>query len=286
MAWLSRVRGASPLSRLVAARRSFGSSAAVAFDYDSDDEYLYGGDRRSEEPRLDSERSGTERGVQWVVMGAPGAWRHVFAERLSSLLEVAHISMGSLVRQELSPTSSLYKQGYIDLFLWSNTIQYNTQIASAVNEGKHVPKGLVFALLSKRLEEGYARGESGFILDGIPRTLHQAETLDQIAHIDLVVNLKCSEEHLVNRAALSETPLPRQEFLGSILHSAVAIKARRESLSVYAEEVKPLEDYYRKQRKLLDFHVGGATSAETWQGLLSALHLKQANLATSQKLTL
>ncbi|KAL0855908.1 hypothetical protein Bca101_061061 [Brassica carinata] len=269
MAWLSRVRGASPLSRLVAARRSFGSSAAVAFDYDSDDEYLYGGDRRSEEPRLDSERSGTERGVQWVVMGAPGAWRHVFAERLSSLLEVAHISMGSLVRQELSPTSSLYKQ-----------------IASAVNEGKHVPKGLVFALLSKRLEEGYARGESGFILDGIPRTLHQAETLDQIAHIDLVVNLKCSEEHLVNRAALSETPLPRQEFLGSILHSAVAIKARRESLSVYAEEVKPLEDYYRKQRKLLDFHVGGATSAETWQGLLSALHLKQANLATSQKLTL
>ncbi|RID70952.1 hypothetical protein BRARA_C02924 [Brassica rapa] len=266
MAWVSRVRGGvSPLSRLVAAaRRSFGSSAAVAFDYDSDEEYVYGGD-----PRLDLERSGRERGVQWVVMGAPGAWRHVFAERLSSLLEVSHISMGSLVRQQLSPTSSLYKQ-----------------IASAVNEGKHVPKGLVFALLSKRLEEGYARGESGFILDGIPRTLIQAETLDQIAQIDLVLNLKCSEEH---RAALGETPLPRQEFLGSsILHSPVAIKSRRtESLSVYAEEVKPLEDYYRKQRKLLDFHVGGAaTSAATWQGLLSALHLKQANLATSQKLTL
>lgn len=265
MAWLSRV---SPLSRLVATRRSFGSSAALAFDYDSDEEYLYGGDRRlAEEPRLGLERSGRERGVQWVVMGAPGAWRHIFAERLSSLLEVSHISMGSLVRQQLSPTSSLYKQ-----------------IASAVNEGKHVPKGLVFALLSKRLEEGYARGESGFILDGIPRTLIQAETLDQIAQIDLVLNLKCSEEH---RSALSETPLPPQEFLGSsILHSAVAIKSRRrESLSVYAEEeVKPLEDYYRKQRKLLDFHVGGAaTSAETWQGLLSALHLKQAN---SQKLTL
>ncbi|KAJ0249874.1 adenylate kinase 7 [Hirschfeldia incana] len=267
MAWLSRVRGVSPLSRIVAAaRRSFGSSAAVAFDYDSDEEDVYdGGDRG-----LDMERRGRERGVQWVVMGAPGARRHVFAERLSSLLEVAHISMGSLVRQDLSPTSSLYKQ-----------------IASAVNEGKHVPKGLVFALLSKRLEEGYARGESGFILDGIPRTLLQAETLDQIAHIDLVVNLKCSEEHLVNRASLSDTPLkPRQEFLGSILPSAVAIKSRRESLSVYAEEVKPLEDYYRKQRKLLDFHVGSATSAETWQGLLSALHLKQTNLATSQKLTL
>lgn len=66
----------------------------------------------------------------------------------------------------------------VSVFSWfiyfSGLIQYNTQIASAVNEGKHVPKGLVFALLSKRLEDGYARGESGFILDGIPRTLHQA----------------------------------------------------------------------------------------------------------------
>lgn len=61
------------------------------------------------------------------------------------------------------------------------------------------------------------------------------ETLDQIAQIDLVLNLKCSEEH---RSALSETPLPPQEFLGSsILHSSVAIKSRRrQSLSVYAEE--------------------------------------------------
>ncbi|KAL1211254.1 putative adenylate kinase 7 [Cardamine amara subsp. amara] len=268
MAWLSRVRGVSPLARLVPTSRSFGSAAALEFDYDSDDEYLYGDDRRFAEPRLGLDGSGPDRGVQWVLMGAPGAWRHVFAERLSKLVEVPHISMASLVRQELNPRSSLYKE-----------------IASAVNERKLVPKSVVFALLSKRLEEGYARGETGFILDGIPRTRIQAETLDQIAQIDLVVNLKCSEEHLVNRNPLNETALSRQEFLSSMLHSAVAIKARRESFGVYAEEVKPLEEYYRKQRKLLDFHVDGATSTETWQGLLEALHLKQANLATSQKLT-
>uniref|UniRef100_A0A1J3FLC6 adenylate kinase n=1 Tax=Noccaea caerulescens TaxID=107243 RepID=A0A1J3FLC6_NOCCA len=265
MAWLSRVRGVSPLSRLLATRRSFGSAAALEFDYDSVDEYLYEEHPRLVQPRLDLDGSGPERGVQWVLMGAP---RHVFAVRLSKLLQVPHISMGSLLRQELNPRSSLYKE-----------------IASAVNERKLVPKGVVFALLSKRLEEGYVRGETGFILDGIPRTRNQAETLDQIAQIDLVVNLKCSQEHLLNRAALNETPLPRQEFLGSMLHSAVAIKARKESLGVYTEEVKPLEEYYRKQRKLLDFHVGGASSAETWQGLLAALHLKHANLATSQKLT-
>ena len=48
------------------------------------------------------------------------------------------------------------------------------QIANAVNEGKLVPEDVVFALLSKRLEEGYYGGEIGFILDGIPRTRVQA----------------------------------------------------------------------------------------------------------------
>lgn len=43
-----------------------------------------------------------------------------------------------------------------------------------MNEGKLVPDEVIFALLSKRLEEGYYRGESGFILDGIPRTRMQA----------------------------------------------------------------------------------------------------------------
>ncbi|XP_006298261.2 probable adenylate kinase 7, mitochondrial [Capsella rubella] len=271
MAWLSRVRGVSPVSRLVAPPRSFGSAAALEFDYDSDDDYLYGDDRRFAEPRLGLDGSGPDRGVQWVLMGAPGDWRHVFAQRLSKLLEVPHISMGSLVRQELNPRSSLYRE-----------------IASAVNERKLVPKSVVFALLSKRLEEGYVKGETGFILDGIPRTRFQAETLDQIAQIDLVVNLKCSEESQnvqVNRNVLNETVLPRQDFLGSMFHSPVAIKPQRECLDVYAQEVKPLEDYYRKQSKLLDFHVGTATSAETWQGLLAALHLKQVNLTTSHKLT-
>ena len=110
----------------------------------------------------------------------PGAQRHVFAERLSKLLQVPHMSMGNLVRQELSPHSSLYNQ-----------------IANSLNEGKLVPEEIIFGLLTRRLEEGYSRGETGFILDGIPRTRIQAEILDQIVHVDLVVNFKCSDENLV-----------------------------------------------------------------------------------------
>ncbi|KAL2461920.1 adenylate kinase [Abeliophyllum distichum] len=46
-------------------------------------------------------------GVQWVIIGDPVARQHVYAERLSKLLDVAHISMGTLIRQELHPHSSL-----------------------------------------------------------------------------------------------------------------------------------------------------------------------------------
>jgi len=49
-----------------------------------------------------------------------------------------------------------------------------TQIANSVNEGRLVPEDIIFGLLTKRLEDGYNKGETGFILDGIPRTRMQA----------------------------------------------------------------------------------------------------------------
>lgn len=51
---------------------------------------------------------------------------------------------------------------------------FTRQIANAVNERKLVPEEVIFTLLSRRLEEGYYRGETGFILEGIPRTRVQA----------------------------------------------------------------------------------------------------------------
>lgn len=90
--------------------RAYGSAAHLEYDYDDEEE---------NEPELQSGRRGamldsnglvSSRGVQWVLMGDPGAKKHVYAQRLSELLQVPHISMGSLVRQELNPRSSLYKQ--------------------------------------------------------------------------------------------------------------------------------------------------------------------------------
>ncbi|KAJ8752545.1 hypothetical protein K2173_005434 [Erythroxylum novogranatense] len=116
--------------------------------------------------------------VQWSFIGYPHTKKHVFAERLSKFLKVPHISMASLVRQELHPRSSLYKQ-----------------IANAVNRGELVSEDVVIGLLSKRLEDGC--NERGFILDGIPRSQSQADILEHLVDIDLVVNFKCTDDYLV-----------------------------------------------------------------------------------------
>ncbi|CAK9161706.1 unnamed protein product [Ilex paraguariensis] len=285
MVVLSLLRGAlPPLGRLTWRSRAYGSAAAVQlhhdYDYEDDESELNSNRNRSME---DSDGAVLGRGVQWVIIGDPMAKRHLYAERLSKLLEVPHISMAALVRQELHPHSSLYKQ-----------------IANAVNQGKLVPEDVIYGLLSKRLEDGYCSGETGFILDGIPRTRAQAEVLDQIVVIDLVVNLKCTEDFSVKKHLGSGIYSHAQEYLsmGSsglnlILQSrddkmkcsSIGIGVQKEKLQIHANQMKSLEDYYRKQKKLLEFPVVGAPG-ETWRGLLAALHLQHLSAVTSSpKLT-
>ncbi|KAJ7974779.1 adenylate kinase [Quillaja saponaria] len=286
MAGISRVRVISQPLRAIRSlgllpKRAYGAAAAVQYDYDDYEEELelYRRDQNRRSTMVDSEGWEPERGVQWVMIGEPGAKRHVYAERLSKLLEVPHICMGTLVRQELNPRSTLYQQ-----------------IANAINEGKLVPEEIIFGLLSKRLEEGYSRGETGFILDGIPRTRIQAEILDQIAHVDLVVNFKWTEDNLVKEKLKIGHISPHHECLSMSsarcnlnqqlqekkLESpnADAGVSWNENALVYAEQIKQLEDYYKKQKKLLDFEVTGAPG-ETWQGLLAALHLQHINAVNS-----
>ncbi|KAF2314195.1 hypothetical protein GH714_023997 [Hevea brasiliensis] len=167
--------------------------------------------RLAKAPMADSESSVPRRGVHWAFIGYPRIKKRMYVERLSELLEVPYISMASLVRQELNPGTSLYKQGSLWIVLLmifackESSSPYfvlsrnptDTKIANAVNRGKLVPEDIIFGLLSKRLEDGYYRGETGFILDGIPRSKLQAEILDELAKIDLVVNFKCTDDFLI-----------------------------------------------------------------------------------------
>ncbi|XP_050258018.1 probable adenylate kinase 7, mitochondrial [Quercus robur] len=232
--------------------RFYSNSATAAQpqpDSDSDSNYYYYNHKLPRRygpiPMSESEAFVPTNPVQWSFIGNPSGKRHAFARRISKLLQVPHISISTLVCQDLNPRSSLYKQ-----------------IANAINCGAIVPEGILFRLLSKRLEDGYSRGESGFILDGIPCSRIQAEILDQLGKIDLVVNFKSMEDSFMKHHGGGTS---------------------RERIEQYAKQSKALEDYYRKQQKLLEFQVDSSPGAN-WPRLLAALHLKHIVAArTSHK---
>ncbi|KAJ8449595.1 hypothetical protein Cgig2_005617 [Carnegiea gigantea] len=273
----------TPLLRLCS--RLYQTSAAAAaqpqFDYDryyySACDYDSGSGVILPSPAVDTEGSTPVRGVQWVFIGSPNAKRHVYAEMISKLLEVPHISITSLLRQDLSPHSPIYKQ-----------------IADAVNRGKIVPESIIFGLLSKRLEDGHGRGESGFILDGIPRTRLQAEILDQLVDIDLVVNFKCCEDGFHAGTSASDCSLPLDGTKPSLSSQDRTTKDSEPNITTFHREQVPemsdllhqmklLEEYYQSRKKLIEFRVGKAPG-ETWKGLITALHLQHIDAVHSSRM--
>ncbi|KAM0023022.1 putative adenylate kinase [Helianthus debilis subsp. tardiflorus] len=234
----------------------------------------------SSPPHTDDPNEGGSRSFQWVFLGSPGVGKGTYASRLSTLLGVPHIATGDLVRQEL-PLSP--------------------QLDEVVNQGKLVSDEIIFNLLSKRLEAGESRGESGFILDGFPRTIRQAEILDEVTEIDLVVNLKLREDVLIEKClgrricsecgkgfnvaaidakaenglpGMSMPPLlPPQQCASKLITRADDTEpVVRERLRVYKEKSEPVEDYYRKQGKLIEFDLPGGIP-ESWPKLLEILNL-------------
>ncbi|KAI0510143.1 hypothetical protein KFK09_010743 [Dendrobium nobile] len=225
-----------------------------------------------------------ERNVQWVFLGCPGVGKGTYASRLSQFLGVPHIATGDLVRKELSSAGPLAGQ-----------------LEEIVNKGKLLPDEVIIDLLSKRLESGGAKGESGFILDGFPRTIRQAEILEGVMDIDLVVNLKLREEVLIEkclgrrvcnecgknfnvasinlkgengRPGISMAPLPPPPQCASklITRADDTEDVVKERLRVYHELSEPVEEFYRSRGKLLEFDLPGGIP-ESWPKLLQALNL-------------
>jgi adenylate kinase len=221
-----------------------------------------------------------------VFLGCPGVGKGTYASRLSALLGVPHIATGDLVREELSSSGPLAKQ-----------------IADTVNQGKLVSDEIIINLLSKRLEVGEAKGESGFILDGFPRTVRQAEILDEVTDIDLVVNLKLPEKVLLEKCLgrricnqcgknfnvasidvkgengnpdISMAPLlPPSHCVSKLITRSDDTEAIvKERLHVYNDKSRPVEDFYRCQAKLLEFDLPGGIP-ESWPKLLEVLNLDE-----------
>ncbi|MCQ2815281.1 MAG: adenylate kinase [Bacilli bacterium] len=120
-----------------------------------------------------------------ILMGPPGAGKGTLAKQLKSEFNLAHISTGDMFRDAIKAGTELGKlaQSYID-------------------EGHLVPDEVTIGLVKERLSNKDC--ENGFLLDGFPRTIPQAEALQELSKeiqrpIEVVINLSCDNNELVRR---------------------------------------------------------------------------------------
>ena len=128
-------------------------------------------------------------GVKLILLGAPGAGKGTQAAQLSKRLGIPTISTGNILRQAI-------KEG----------TDVGLQVRSLLDEGKFAPDELIIQILSERLAQSDCR--QGYILDGVPRTLAQAEALTRAGiEFDHVVSLELADEDIEERMSGRRTCL-------------------------------------------------------------------------------
>lgn len=180
-----------------------------------------------------------------VISGPPGSGKGVRASRIAKALDITHISTGDLFRKEIANGTELGKLAQ-----------------EIMSQGKLVPDEITMNMLKNRLQEEDCK--KGFILDGVPRTIKQAELLKEITDIDHVINLEVSNQVIIDRITSRRTC----KTCGSIFNikiMAPKVEGRCDNcsseiiqrddekpevisqrLQVYDSQTKPLIDFYNQ----------------------------------------
>lgn len=116
-----------------------------------------------------------------VLFGAPGAGKGTLAGKITKFSSVVHISTGDLFRANIKNGTPIGKEA-----------------KSYIDAGKLVPDSVVIGMVKDRIDQDDVK-ENGFMLDGFPRTLEQAKTLDEVADLDVVVVIDIAKEDLKKR---------------------------------------------------------------------------------------
>lgn len=193
-----------------------------------------------------------------MMLGPPGAGKGTQAQQLARELNIPQISTGDMLRDARRKGSKL-----------------GLEAAKYMDAGELVPDEVVIGLVAERLEESDA--VDGFILDGFPRTVAQAEALAEMGiELEAVVNIEVSEQEVIRRLGgrLScpncgasfheEFQPPKTEGVCDVCgHELIRREddrpeAIRERLKSYDKNTQPLIAYYDKAGKLLNVDGQGA----------------------------
>ncbi len=185
-----------------------------------------------------------------IFLGAPGAGKGTQAEIVANKLNIPTVSTGNIIREALA-----------------NGTEMGLKAKSFIEAGKLVPDDVVIGIIKERLNKGDCDG--GFILDGFPRTIPQAEALDNMGIIiDKVVDIDVPDDVVVNRMSGRrvckacgasyhiENKPPKKDGVCDSCGGELSIRKDDapetvlDRLNVYHEQTEPLKDFYKNCGKL------------------------------------
>ncbi|HCI86699.1 MAG TPA: adenylate kinase [Dehalococcoidia bacterium] len=194
-----------------------------------------------------------------VLMGPPGAGKGTQARRLSESTGMKHLSTGDILRAEVAAGSELglLAKGFMD-------------------RGDYVPDSHIIAMIQKYIDD-----PAGVLLDGFPRTVFQAESLDNSLNdaglgIDKIIHFSVDTDELINRlssraiCSKCQTPYnlisdaPLKEDVCDKCGGKVSVrdddkpKAIKNRMNVYEEQTAPVLDYYRSRREVTEIVATGS----------------------------
>lgn len=185
--------------------------------------------------------------MKLILLGPPAAGKGTQAENISERYELAHISTGDMLRAEIALETPL-----------------GLLARSIIDDGNLVPDDIINEMVARRIRQDDCK--NGFLLDGYPRTIEQAEALAKLCDIDAVLDIAVDSEAIIARVA-SRRVCPdcghtqsikggEEENCarcgGALIQRADDTPERmRHRLDVYRERTEPLINYYIEREKLV-----------------------------------
>ncbi len=203
-----------------------------------------------------------------MFLGPPGSGKGTYSSRLSKILGIPHISTGDIFREEVKKESPLGKK-----------------VADYMKRGELVPDETTIEVLKNRISQPDCK--KGFILDGYPRTIPQAEALDKVVKLDIVFNLRIDEGVLITKLSARRickncgeiyNVAEIKDVINGVKYDMPAMMPKvpgvcdkcggqliqrkddtaeviAERLKVYEAQTAPLEKYYKRHKILEDIFV-------------------------------